>query len=46
MGGIIMWALGGAIDMLAVSMLLFNFFALEERRQKRPTFVKADGPAR
>jgi hypothetical protein len=46
-GGIVMWALGGgAIEMLAVFMLLFNFFALEERRQKRPTFVKADGPGR
>ncbi len=45
-GGIIMWALGGAIDMLAVLVLLFNFFALEERRQERPTPIKADRPGK
>lgn len=30
-GGILMWGLGGVIDMLAVLVLLFKFFSLEER---------------
>lgn len=30
-GGFIMWGLGGAIDMLAVLVLLFKFFSVEER---------------
>ncbi len=29
-GGFIMWGLGGAIDMLAVLVLLFKFFSVEE----------------
>jgi cytochrome c oxidase assembly factor CtaG len=34
-GGVIMWSLGGAIDMLAVLVLLFRYFTIEERKSLR-----------
>jgi cytochrome c oxidase assembly factor CtaG len=44
-GGIIMWAMGGAIDMLAVLVRLCTFCALEERHQEHSTSIKAEKPA-
>jgi hypothetical protein len=39
-GGIIMWA----IDVLAVLVRFFTFFALEERHQEHATPIKTEKP--
>jgi len=43
--GVIMWGVGGAIDMSAVLVLLFHFLALEERPYKAPVHAGRDRPA-
>jgi putative membrane protein len=44
-GGVIMWGVGGAIDMAAVLALLFLFLAREERPYQAPVQAGRDGPA-
>jgi putative membrane protein len=43
-GGVIMWGVGGALDMAAVLVLLFHFLALEERPRHEPAHAGRDGP--
>jgi cytochrome c oxidase assembly factor CtaG len=43
-GGVIMWGVGGAIDMSVVLVLLSQFLALEDRPHDEPAHVHGNGP--
>lgn len=46
LGGVVMWGFGGAVDMLAVILVLNQFFTAGDRETLRPTEIERHGRRR